>query len=73
MPGFPARLEGVWSKMEACLARLSLILRLWRVAEQGGEEQVEAKDMLAASVLLDPYRTNRVTTRTLAFSCTSRR
>jgi hypothetical protein len=32
-PGFPARLEGVLSKMEAYLARLSLILALCRVAD----------------------------------------
>jgi putative DNA primase/helicase len=55
-PGFPARLEGVWSKMEAYLARLSLILAMCRVAEQGGEERVEARDVLAASVLLDYFK-----------------
>jgi putative DNA primase/helicase len=43
-PGFPAHLEGVWSKMEAYLARLALILAMCRVAEQGGEEQVEARE-----------------------------
>jgi hypothetical protein len=55
-PGFPARLEGVWSKMEAYLARLSLILALCRVAEQGGEEQVEARDVLMASGLVDYFK-----------------
>jgi hypothetical protein len=55
-PGFPARLEGAWSKMEAYLARLSLILALCRVAEQGGEERVEARDVLMASGLLDYFK-----------------
>jgi len=55
-PGFPARLDGVWSKMEAYLARLSLILALCRVADKGGEEQVEASDVLLASGLLDYFK-----------------
>jgi hypothetical protein len=55
-PGFPAHLEGVWSKLEAYLARLSLILALCRVADQGGEEQVEASDVLLASGLLDYFK-----------------
>jgi hypothetical protein len=55
-PGFPARLEGAWSKMEAYLARLSLILTLCRVVEQGGEEQVEARDVLMASGLVDYFK-----------------
>jgi putative DNA primase/helicase len=55
-PGFPARLEGVWSKMEAYLARLSLILALCRVAKQGGEERVEAQDVLMALGLVDYFK-----------------
>jgi hypothetical protein len=55
-PGCPVCLEGVWSKLEAYLARLSLILALCRVAEQGGEEQVEVQDVLMASVLLDYFK-----------------
>jgi hypothetical protein len=55
-PGFPACLEGVWSKMEAYLARLALILALCRVAEQGGKEQVEARDVLMASGLVDYFK-----------------
>jgi hypothetical protein len=55
-PGFPARLQGVWSKMEAYLARLSLILAMCRVVEQGGEEQVEARDVLMASALVDYFK-----------------
>ena len=61
-PGFPARLEGAWSKLEAYLARLSLILAMCRVAEQGGEERVEARDVLMASGLIDHFKahTHRV-------------
>jgi hypothetical protein len=55
-PGFPARLEGVWSKMEAYLARLSLILALCRTTESEGKEQVEAKDVLAAWALLEYFK-----------------
>jgi hypothetical protein len=55
-PGFPARLEGVWSKMEAYLARLSLILALCRATESEGKEQVEAKDVLAAWALLEYFK-----------------
>jgi hypothetical protein len=55
-PDFPARLEGVWSKMEAYLARLSLILAMCWVAEQGGEERVEARDVLMASGLVDYFK-----------------
>jgi putative DNA primase/helicase len=55
-PGFPAHLEGAWSKMEAYLARLSLILALCRVTEYGGEERVEARDVLMASGLVDYFK-----------------
>jgi hypothetical protein len=55
-PGFPARLEGTWSKMEAYLARLALILALCRVAEQGGEERVKASDVVMASGLIDYFK-----------------
>jgi hypothetical protein len=55
-PGFPTPLVGAWSKLEAYLARLSLILALCRVAEQGGEEQVEAWDVLMASGLVDYFK-----------------
>src|SRR5215211_848024 len=56
-PGFPTLLEGVWSKMQAYLARLSLILALCRVVKQeGSEERVEAKDVLQASVLVDYFK-----------------
>jgi putative DNA primase/helicase len=55
-PGFPTRLEGAWSELEAYLARLSLILALCRVVEQGGEERVEASDVLMASGLVDYFK-----------------
>jgi hypothetical protein len=55
-PGFPIRLQGVWSKMEAYLARLTLILALCRVADKGGDEQVEASDVLLASGLLEYFK-----------------
>jgi hypothetical protein len=54
--GFPRRLRGAWSKLEAYLARLSLILALSRVAESNEREQVEPRDVLAASVLVDYFK-----------------
>src|SRR5215208_3150729 len=44
--GFPRRLRGTWSKLEAYLARLSLILALSRVVESDEREQVEPRDVL---------------------------
>jgi Protein of unknown function (DUF3987)/Bifunctional DNA primase/polymerase, N-terminal len=55
-PGFPIRLQGVWSKMEAYLARLALILASCRVADKGGDEQVEVSDVLLASGLLEYFK-----------------
>ncbi|BBL79307.1 hypothetical protein RxyAA322_11610 [Rubrobacter xylanophilus] len=56
-PGFPARLEGVWSKLRGYLARLSLLLAVCRHCETGGrEERVEAEDVQAASRLLDYFK-----------------
>jgi putative DNA primase/helicase len=54
--GFPVRLRGAWSKLEAYLARLSLILALSRVAGTDEREQVEPKDVLAASLLVDYFK-----------------
>ncbi len=52
-PGFPSRLEGVWSKLRGHLARLSLVLAVCRCAEGGvREERVEREDVEAASALL---------------------
>jgi hypothetical protein len=55
-PGFPVRLEGVWSKMQAYLARLSLILALCRVAAYGSAEQVEDKDLVLAWGLVGYFK-----------------
>jgi hypothetical protein len=54
--GFPKRLRGAWSKLEAYLARLSLILALSRVVETGEREQVEPRDVLAASIMVDYFK-----------------
>jgi putative DNA primase/helicase len=54
--GFPKRLRGAWSKLEAYLARLSLILALSRVVDSGERERVEPRDVLAGSVLVDYFK-----------------
>jgi putative DNA primase/helicase len=54
--GFPGRLRGAWSKLEAYLARLSLILALSRVAGTEEREQVEPKDVVAASLLIGYFK-----------------
>lgn len=53
---FPSRLRGAWSKLEAYLARLSLILALSRLVESNEREQVEPRDVFAASVLIDYFK-----------------
>jgi hypothetical protein len=58
-PGFPGRLEGVWSKLRGHLARLSLVLAVCRCAEAlpgAREERVEAEDVEAASRLLAYFK-----------------
>ncbi len=56
-PGFPSRLEGVWSKMRGYLARLSLVLAVCRCVETGApEERIEAEDIEAASRLLGYFK-----------------
>lgn len=56
-PGFPSRLEGVWSKLRGYLARLSLVLAVCRCVETGApEERVEAEDVEAASLLLGYFK-----------------
>jgi hypothetical protein len=54
--GFPGRLRGAWSKLEAYLARLSLILALSRVAGTEEREQVEPRDVVAASLLVGYFK-----------------
>ncbi len=55
-PGFPARLKGPWSKLEAYLARVALILAASRAAHEDEPERVETRDILAAVVLLDYFK-----------------
>lgn len=52
-PGFPSRLEGVWSKLRGHLARISLVLAVCRCVETDTkDERVEVGDIEAASKLL---------------------
>jgi hypothetical protein len=51
--GFPARLRGAWSKLEAYLARLTLILLLCR---SRAADRVETQDVLSALALLDYFK-----------------
>ena len=56
-PGFPVRLEGVWSKLRGYLARLSLILAVCRCATtRAMEERIEREDIEMASRLLDYFK-----------------
>ncbi len=54
--GFPLRLKGLWSKLEAYLARIALILALSRSVDDGAPERVEAGDVLGAVALLDYFK-----------------
>jgi putative DNA primase/helicase len=49
-------LRGAWSKLEAYLGRLSLILALCRTVESNEREQVEPRDVFAASVLVNYFK-----------------
>ncbi|MGH3147294.1 MAG: DUF3987 domain-containing protein [Rubrobacter sp.] len=57
-PGFPARLEGVWSKMRGYLARISLLFALCRhVSAPSSEvERVEVEDVEAAGKLVGYFK-----------------
>ncbi len=55
-PGFPTRLRGPWAKLEAYLARLTLVLATSRAAYEGAAERVEARDVLSALILLDYFK-----------------
>jgi hypothetical protein len=56
-PGFPRRLEGVWSKLRGYLARLSLILAVCRSVQfTASEERVEREDVADAAKLLDYFK-----------------
>jgi hypothetical protein len=55
-PGFPGRLRGPWAKLEAYLARLTLIVAMCRVATHDAPELIESEDVLRASILLDYFK-----------------
>jgi hypothetical protein len=55
-PGFPSRLKGPYSKLEAYLARLCLMLAVARATDTGVAERVEEDDVLAAVVLVDYFK-----------------
>jgi putative DNA primase/helicase len=55
-PGFPARLKGPWSKLEAYLGRLALVLALSRSVDSGEPERVEVEDVLKAYSLLNYFK-----------------
>lgn len=54
--GFPDRLRGPWKKLEAYLARLTLILSLLRSQSENKPERVEMVDVDGANVLLDYFK-----------------
>jgi hypothetical protein len=58
LPGFSGRLKGPYSKLEAVLARLCLILALARCKENDAPERVEAEDVLKAVLLVDYFKTH---------------
>jgi len=56
-PGFPNVLRGPWSKLEAYLARLALVLAMARaVSAPTAEERVELEDVEAAAALLRYFK-----------------
>jgi hypothetical protein len=59
-PGFPDHLKGPWSKLEAYLARLSLILALVRIAEEDfltiSTEEMTEGDVRSAADLVSYFR-----------------
>jgi hypothetical protein len=56
-PGFPNILRGPWSKLEAYLARLSLVLAMVRaVSVPTHEERVELEDVEDATALLQYFK-----------------
>jgi hypothetical protein len=60
-PGFPKRLEGVWSKLVGHTARLALIVALTRIAElrrmgDYPDEVITAQDMEGAKALAEYFK-----------------
>jgi putative DNA primase/helicase len=60
LPSFSEWLGWVWSKLEAYLARFSLIVGMCRVVESGPgtSERIEADDVLRASILLGYFKSH---------------
>jgi putative DNA primase/helicase len=58
LPGFPGRLKGPYSKLEACLAKFCLILAVARCKESKEAERVEVRDVLQAVLLVDYFKTH---------------
>jgi len=56
LPGFPRYLRSPWSKLEAYLLRLTLILAVCRFVEDGTAERIESEDVLRATVLIDYFK-----------------
>ena len=56
LPGFPRYLRSPWSKLEAYLLRLALILAACRFVEDGTAERIESEDVLRATVLIDYFK-----------------
>jgi len=55
-PGFPASLKGAYSKLEAYIGRLCLVLAMARAVEERAAEQVEPRDVVAAMALIDYFK-----------------
>jgi hypothetical protein len=55
-PGFPTHLRSPWSKLEAYLVRLTLIIATCRFVEDGVAERVEQEDVLRAVMLIEYFK-----------------
>lgn len=55
-PDFPSYLRSPWSKLEAYLVRLTLIVAACRFVEDGAPERIEDGDVLRAVALLDYFK-----------------
>lgn len=57
-PGFPNKLRGPWSKLEAYALRLTLVISLMRSVTEGSPERVELRDVVAAEKLLGYFKSH---------------
>ena len=55
-PGFPSHLRSPWSKLEAYIVRLTLIIAACRFVEDGVAERVEQEDVLRAVLLVEYFK-----------------